>query len=85
MEDGRFDCVRNEGAAACGFSGVEAVAEVELPRPVDFAESFQKGSLRRLLVVDGVQDPGNLVSAHSPGQSINARPPRAPSLPLGSP
>lgn len=37
------------------------MAEVELPKPVDFSESFPGGSLRRLLVVDGVQDPGNLV------------------------
>eukprot|EP00884_Botryococcus_braunii_P019687 jgi/Botrbrau1/6401/Bobra.49_1s0018.1 len=41
-------------------SGLEAVAEVDLPGPLDFTQHFPSGSLRRLLILDTVQDPGNL-------------------------
>jgi len=38
-------------------TGLAAAAEVELPAPVEFAAG---GALRRLLVLDGLQDPGNV-------------------------
>ena len=38
-----------------------AAAEVELPVPADYGQLFSSGALRRLLVLDGLQDPGNLV------------------------
>lgn len=38
-------------------SGLHAAAEVELPAPVEFAAG---GNLQRLLVLDGLQDPGNV-------------------------
>ncbi len=43
------------------LAGVRAVAEVEIPRGVDFCIDFPTGALKRLLVLEGVQDPGNVV------------------------
>lgn len=39
--------------------GLLAAAEVGLPEETDFS-TLPKGRLKRLLVLDGVQDPGNL-------------------------
>ncbi len=39
--------------------GIGAAAEVDLPHDAQLS-SMAKGTLRRLLVLDGVQDPGNL-------------------------
>jgi hypothetical protein len=41
--------------------GIEAVAELDAPRPADFVADFERGELRRLLILEGLQDPGNLV------------------------
>ena len=50
------------GAFACPAEQA-AAAEVWVPVPVDFEKDvFSKGALQRLLVLDGLQDPGNLVS-----------------------
>jgi hypothetical protein len=47
-------------------AGVQAAAEVRLPPAADFAGGAPAGSLRRLLVLDGVQDPGNMVGRPPP-------------------
>ena len=41
--------------------GVQVAAELDLPPEADFAAM---ASLRRLLVLEGVQDPGNMVRQH---------------------
>ena len=38
-----------------------AAAEVSLPAPADFMQAFAAGELQRLLVLEGLQDPGNMV------------------------
>ena len=38
-----------------------AAVELEMPSPTDFVTAFTKGQLQRLLVLDGLQDPGNMV------------------------
>lgn len=42
-------------------AGLQAAAEVRLPEAADFMASMPRGTLRRLLVLEGIQDPGNLV------------------------
>lgn len=37
------------------------MAEVDMPPSTDFASAMQPGALRRLLALECVQDPGNLV------------------------
>ena len=39
---------------------MQAVAEVEMPQYVDLTR-WKPGTLQKLLVLEGVQDPGNLV------------------------
>lgn len=41
--------------------GLQAVAEVDAPGPHDFMAQSPKGSVKRLLALDCIQDPGNLV------------------------
>ena len=41
--------------------GLKAVAEVTAPAAVRFATEFQPGQVSRLLALERVQDPGNLV------------------------
>lgn len=44
------------------WSAEQAVAaEVSLPKPRDLLQCMHETELRRLLVLDGLQDPGNLV------------------------
>lgn len=43
------------------FTGLRAIAEVDVPPVVDFAKDYEAGQLRRLLALECVQDPGNLV------------------------
>jgi hypothetical protein len=56
------------------LSAASLAAEVALPPPADL-EGARPGQLGRVLVLDGVQDPGNLVSqwaggwAHMGGQA----------------
>lgn len=48
-------------------SGLESVsaatlaAEVAIPSPANFFSGWERGELRRLLVLERLQDPGNLV------------------------
>ena len=42
-------------------AGLQAAAEVRMPQAANFAGGAARGALRRLLVLEGVQDPGNLV------------------------
>ena len=42
------------------YKGVQVAAELDLPPEADFAAM---ASLQRLLVLEGVQDPGNMVRA----------------------
>ena len=45
-------------------AGIQAVAEVYVPHDIDLWASWDdRPPLRRLLVLDAVQDPGNLVSS----------------------
>ena len=71
-------------------TGLESVgrdslaAELTLPPPADL-RGMQTGSLTRLLLLDGVQDPGNLVSGWAVGvcvgdPPISGSPARRPSL-----
>jgi len=60
-------------------AGVQAAAEVALPPAADFAGGAPAGSLRRLLVLDGVQDPGNMVGRPPPGARASLRLSVAPS------
>ena len=46
-------------------AGLQAVAEVEAPGSHDFLAESEPGSLKRLLALDCVQDPGNLVRSPS--------------------
>ncbi len=58
----RSPCQASLHLRECGVrAGVQAAAEVRLPPAADFAGGVPAGSLRRLLVLDGVQDPGNMV------------------------
>jgi hypothetical protein len=49
------------------ITGLESVsastlaAEVAIPAPADFMAGWRPGQLRKLLVLDRLQDPGNLV------------------------
>lgn len=47
-------------ARRCFWKGVQAVAEVDMPKSVNLSEANGK-QLQRLLVLEGLQDPGNLV------------------------
>lgn len=49
---------RISSAEGCS-AGLHAVAEICLPRETDFTR-LPKGQLKRCLVCDGIQDPGNL-------------------------
>lgn len=42
-------------------AGLQAIAEVDAPAHHDFVADSEKGSVKRLLALDCVQDPGNLV------------------------
>lgn len=42
-------------------AGLKAVAEVGVPSFVDFAQDSKVERLKRLLVLECIQDPGNLV------------------------
>jgi hypothetical protein len=42
-------------------TGLRAIAEVDVPPVVNFAKDYKAGQLRRLLALECVQDPGNLV------------------------
>ena len=42
-------------------AGLQAVAEVDAPAQHDFVADSEEGSVKRLLALDCVQDPGNLV------------------------
>ena len=42
-------------------AGLQAVAEVNAPGAHDFVAHARSGSIKRLLALDCVQDPGNLV------------------------
>jgi len=44
----------------CSLKGVQAVAEVDLPKFANLSDA-NSTSLQRLLVLEGLQDPGNLV------------------------
>ncbi len=46
-------------------AGLQAVAEVEAPGSHDFLAESERGTLKRLLALDCVQDPGNLVRSCS--------------------
>ena len=48
-------------------AGLQAVAEVDAPGSHDFSAISQERTMRRLLALDCVQDPGNLV--HLPPSS----------------
>ena len=43
------------------LKGMQVAAEIATPWVAEL-QSWQTGSLQRLLVLDGLQDPGNLVS-----------------------
>jgi len=43
------------------LKGVQAVAEVDLPKFANLSDA-NSTSLQRLLVLEGLQDPGNLVN-----------------------
>ena len=47
------------------YKGVQVAAELDLPPEADFAAM---ASLQRLLVLEGVQDPGNMVRAAFDGR-----------------
>lgn len=53
-----MNCILNCRKYIC-FAGLYAIAEIGLPTDTDFA-AMPKKRLKRLLVLDGVQDPGNL-------------------------
>ena len=54
----------------CGCQGVQVVAEVDMPAAVDLTRTFQRCQLQRLLVLEGIQDPGNVVRSGSLRQSV---------------
>lgn len=59
--------VRVTPAVMQKITGLESVslstlaAEVSIPQPADFVVGWRRGQLRRLLVLERLQDPGNLV------------------------
>lgn len=47
---------------------------MRLPEAADFTASMPRGTLRRLLVLEGIQDPGNLVRPSRLPPEIAAHP-----------
>ena len=53
------------------LQGVQVVAEVDLPKPANL--DAQQVKVHRLLALEGLQDPGNLVSHRCTVQSSSER------------